>query len=94
MLLIFGGSLRSEYETKRGPKNAMNPREFFINPAEYGLPTQDELVAYRIWDNHFHGVAVSASSTRALLERNSILRIPDMPHGSITLIQTCGPGPR
>ena len=33
----------------------MNPREFFINPADYGLPTQEELVAYRIWDNHFHG---------------------------------------
>ena len=35
----------------------MNPREFFINPADYGLPTRDELVAYRIWDNHFHGFA-------------------------------------
>ena len=33
----------------------MNPREFSINPAEYGLPTRDELVSYRIWDNHFHG---------------------------------------
>jgi hypothetical protein len=35
----------------------MRPREFFINPADYGLPTRDELVAYRIWDNHFHGFA-------------------------------------
>src|SRR5687767_13451042 len=35
----------------------MNPRDFFINPADYGLPTRDELVAYRIWDNHFHGFA-------------------------------------
>ena len=35
----------------------MNPREFFINPPDYGLPTRDELVAYRIWDNHFHGFA-------------------------------------
>ena len=33
----------------------MNPREFFINPADYGLPTREELVAYRIWDTHFHG---------------------------------------
>jgi uncharacterized protein len=33
----------------------MDAREFFINPADYGLPTRDELVAYRIWDNHFHG---------------------------------------
>jgi hypothetical protein len=28
----------------------MNPHEFFINPTDYGLPTRDELVAYRIWD--------------------------------------------
>ena len=35
----------------------MGPREFAINPADYGLPTRDELVAYRIWDNHFHGFA-------------------------------------
>ena len=33
----------------------ISPREFFINPADYGLPTRDELVAYRIWDTHFHG---------------------------------------
>ena len=33
----------------------MDPREFFINPSDYGLPTRDELVSYRIWDNHFHG---------------------------------------
>ena len=33
----------------------MNPREFFINASDYGLPTRDELVAYRIWDTHFHG---------------------------------------
>lgn len=35
----------------------MNAREFFINPSDYGLPTRDELIAYRIWDNHFHGFA-------------------------------------
>ena len=33
----------------------MNPREFFFNPADYGIPTRDELVSYRIWDSHFHG---------------------------------------
>ena len=38
----------------------MNPREFFINAADYGLPTRDELVAYRIWDTHFHGFNRSA----------------------------------
>src|ERR1051325_4364244 len=33
----------------------MNPREFSIDPSAYGLPTRDELVSHRIWDNHFHG---------------------------------------
>jgi uncharacterized protein len=33
----------------------MEPLQFSINPADYGLPTRDELVAYRIWDTHFHG---------------------------------------
>jgi len=33
----------------------MNPREFFINPADYGLPTQEELVAYRIGAKSFGG---------------------------------------
>ncbi|MBI4624549.1 MAG: amidohydrolase family protein [Verrucomicrobia bacterium] len=37
----------------------MDAREFFINPADYALPTRDELVAYRLWDNHFHGFADS-----------------------------------
>ena len=47
----------------------MNPREFFINPAHYGLPTRDELVAYRIWDNHFHGFA--AENPIEQYERNN-----------------------
>ena len=33
----------------------MNPLEFFFNPAQFGLPTREELVAHRIWDSHFHG---------------------------------------
>jgi hypothetical protein len=33
----------------------MNPREILLNAADYGLPTRDELVSYRIWDSHFHG---------------------------------------
>ncbi len=33
----------------------MSPHDFHFNPADYGLPTRDELVAYRIWDSHFHG---------------------------------------
>src|SRR2546422_4993964 len=47
----------------------MNPREFYINPADYGLPTRDELVAYRIWDNHFHGFA--SQSPIEQYERNN-----------------------
>jgi hypothetical protein len=47
----------------------MNPREFFINPADYGLPTREELVAYRIWDNHFHGFM--AKNPIEQYERNS-----------------------
>src|SRR5262245_17282112 len=35
----------------------MSPHELCFNPADYGLPTRDDLVAYRIWDNHFHGFA-------------------------------------
>src|SRR6186713_1508321 len=30
-------------------------REFVFNPAEYGLPTREDLVKYRIWDMHYHG---------------------------------------
>jgi hypothetical protein len=48
----------------------MSPREFFINPADYGLPTRDELVAYRIWDNHFHGF-LSSSNPIEQYERNN-----------------------
>lgn len=29
--------------------------QFALDPALYGLPTRDELVAYRIWDTHYHG---------------------------------------
>jgi hypothetical protein len=47
----------------------MNAREFYINPADYGLPTRDELMAYRIWDNHFHGFA--AENPIEQYERNN-----------------------
>ena len=33
----------------------MQPREFHLSAADYGVPTRDELAAYRIWDTHFHG---------------------------------------
>ncbi|MEY4939846.1 MAG: hypothetical protein RIQ93_1581 [Verrucomicrobiota bacterium] len=49
----------------------MNPREFFINASDYGLPTRDELVAYRIWDTHFHGFLGRPSEDPiALYEQN------------------------
>jgi predicted TIM-barrel fold metal-dependent hydrolase len=35
--------------------NRLNPREFALDPAAYGLPTRDELVKLRIWDIHYHG---------------------------------------
>jgi predicted TIM-barrel fold metal-dependent hydrolase len=34
-----------------------NAHEFALNPADYGLPTRDELVKLRIWDIHYHGFA-------------------------------------
>jgi len=48
----------------------MNPREFFIHAADYGLPTRDELVSYRIWDSHFHGF-YTAGNPIEQYERNS-----------------------
>lgn len=39
----------------------MNPRDFALNPADYGVPTRDEFVAHRIWDTHFHGFNASAT---------------------------------
>ena len=47
----------------------MNAREFVINPSDYGLPSRDELVACRIWDNHFHGFA--AANPIEQYERNN-----------------------
>ncbi len=33
------------------------PRDFALDPAHYGLPTRDDLVAMRIWDIHYHGLS-------------------------------------
>jgi predicted TIM-barrel fold metal-dependent hydrolase len=49
----------------------MNPREFFINAADYGLPTRDELVAYRIWDTHFHGFNTRQQNAVAQFRANN-----------------------
>ena len=49
----------------------MIPKEFFIDGADYGLPTRDELVAHRIWDSHFHGFYVAPGQDPiAQYERN------------------------
>jgi predicted TIM-barrel fold metal-dependent hydrolase len=33
-----------------------DPRSFALNPADYGLPTREELRQLRIWDIHYHGL--------------------------------------
>ncbi len=37
-------------------RTSPDPRQFTLNPAHYGLPTRDDLVAMRIWDVHYHGL--------------------------------------
>ena len=49
----------------------MTPREFHLNPADYGLPTRDELVDLRIWDSHFHGFYGAASDPVAQYRANN-----------------------
>ena len=49
----------------------MSPREFHLNPADYGLPTRDELVDLRIWDSHFHGFYGAASDPVAQYRANN-----------------------
>jgi uncharacterized protein len=48
----------------------MNPREFHLDPARYGLPTRDQLRAFRIWDSHFHGF-LSAQNPIAQFRANN-----------------------
>jgi predicted TIM-barrel fold metal-dependent hydrolase len=36
--------------------NADTAAPFALNPADYGLPTRDELRKLRIWDIHYHGL--------------------------------------
>ena len=45
----------------------MNPREFFLNPADYGLPTRDELVAFRSAFSAFWMTAIDATVWRSAL---------------------------
>ena len=36
--------------------NAPGASDFALNPADYGLPTREELRKLRIWDMHYHGL--------------------------------------
>jgi predicted TIM-barrel fold metal-dependent hydrolase len=37
-------------------RRGQDPRAFALDAADYGLPTRDDLVAWRIWDMHYHGL--------------------------------------
>src|SRR6516162_7381451 len=37
-------------------RNTPDPKAFALNPADYGLPTREELRKLRIWDMHYHGL--------------------------------------
>lgn len=34
----------------------MDPKYFSLDPSLYGVPSRNELVDYRIWDGHYHGL--------------------------------------
>jgi uncharacterized protein len=46
----------------------MNPDEFALNPADYGLPTRTELQAMRIWDTHYHGLLLHGDDSDTAVE--------------------------
>lgn len=57
-----------------------NWQNFTLNPADYGLPTRDELVKLRIWDIHYHGFTGSDplkqhEETMRYVERMGIERV-------------------
>jgi predicted TIM-barrel fold metal-dependent hydrolase len=54
--------------------------DFALNPADYGLPTRDDLVKLRIWDIHYHGFLGSDplrqhAETMHYVERMGIERV-------------------
>jgi len=59
--------------------HAANPSEFALNPADYGLPTRDELRRLRIWDMHYHGLwqgnYQKHAETLVVVERMGIERL-------------------
>jgi predicted TIM-barrel fold metal-dependent hydrolase len=47
----------------------MNPNDFALDPADYGLPTRRERQALRIWDGHYHGLLLNGSDTDAGMDK-------------------------
>src|SRR5215813_3990869 len=37
-------------------RNTPSTNAFALNPADYGIPTREELRQLRIWDMHYHGL--------------------------------------
>lgn len=56
-----------------------NAPSFALNPADYGLPTREELRKLRIWDIHYHGLwdgdFKKHEETMAYVERMGIERV-------------------
>src|SRR5262245_26780027 len=52
---------------------------FALNPADYGLPTREELRQLRIWDMHYHGLSEGNlrrhEETMVYVERMGIERV-------------------
>lgn len=44
----------------------MSSKKFALNPADYGLPSEEQLRDFRIWDGHYHGF----HSSQAPLEQH------------------------
>src|SRR6516162_3146655 len=59
--------------------NADRPNTFALNPADYGLPTREELRKLRIWDIHYHGLweghLKKHEETMVYVERMGIERV-------------------
>lgn len=59
--------------------NTSGSNEFTLNPADYGLPTREELRKLRIWDIHYHGLMGGSlrqhEETMVVVERMGIERV-------------------
>src|SRR5262245_2028769 len=59
--------------------NSPDTNAFALNPADYGLPTREELRKLRIWDIHYHGIwegnLKKHEETMVTVERMGIERV-------------------